>query len=132
MGCGTEALGWLLDSYRIAANAHRVLPDQGAALSALASTAFVGSPHRSPTPERFDDMLGALDAIDTPGALARLTVPVWLVNGQYDRFRFQERAFVAAAAHAMLVRQSGVRLAGSIARPDATFAILEEILAQLP
>ncbi len=135
LGCGTEALGWLLDSYRIAANAHRVLPDQGAALSALAATTFVGgTPRHTRTsiPGQFGDTLGALDTLDTPGALTRLTVPVWLVNGQFDRFRFQERAFISAAANATLVRQPGVRLAGGITRPDATVAILEDILARLP
>jgi pimeloyl-ACP methyl ester carboxylesterase len=135
VGCGTDALGWLLDSYRIASNAHRVLPDRGAALSAMAATTFVGGVPRhtrASVPGQFFDTLGHLDTLDTPGALARLDVPVWLLNGQFDRFRFQERAYLSAAAKATLVRQTGVRLAGRITRPDATARLLERILAQLP
>lgn len=135
MGCGTEPLGWFLDSYRIASNAHRILPDGGAALSALAATTFVGNvPRHTRTtiPGQFFDTLANMDALDTVGALAKLDVPVWLVNGQFDRFRLQERAFVRAATTATLTRQPGVRLAGRFTRPDATAALLAGILRQLP
>jgi pimeloyl-ACP methyl ester carboxylesterase len=135
VGCGTQALTWILDSYRIAFATHQVLPDQGAALSALAATTFVGGVPRhtrTSTPGQFFDTLGQLDSLNTPAALARLSVPVRLLNGQWDRFRMQERAFLAAARDSALVRQPGVRLAVKIRRPEATATRLIELLQQLP
>lgn len=135
IGCGTQALSWILDSYRIAAASHQVLPDRGAALSALAATTFIGGvPRHTRTsiPGQFFDTLRQLDDLDTPAALRRLTMPARLVNGQYDRFRMQERAFLRAAGTSALVRQPRVRLAAKIRRPDDTGALLADILQQLP
>jgi pimeloyl-ACP methyl ester carboxylesterase len=135
VGCGTQALDWFLDSYRIASAAYGAVPDKGAALSSLAATTFVGAVpkhNRGSIPGQFFDTLGQLHALDTPAALARLEVPVWLLNGQYDRFRMQERAFVKSAKTASLVRQRGVRLAGGITKPNETGRLLAEIASQLP
>jgi pimeloyl-ACP methyl ester carboxylesterase len=135
IGCGTEPLGWLLDSYRVASSSHRILPDGGAALSALAATTFVGGvPRHTRTsiPGQFFDTLGQLDSIDTLGALGRVTVPVRLINGSFDLFRLQERRFIHATADAKLIRQPGVRLASGITQPDRTNDTLLAVLAQLP
>ena len=101
IGCGTQALSWILDSYRIASTStHHMLPDSGAAMSSAASSSFVraGSSGGVAPSEHFADTLRQLDALDTRAALSRLTAPVWLLNGQFDRFRMQERAFLSAAA----------------------------------
>ncbi|MEL7975544.1 alpha/beta hydrolase [Isoptericola sp. F-RaC21] len=42
-------------------------------------------------------VLRELGPTDTLGALAAASSPVWFVNGRYDHFRAQERAFVGAA-----------------------------------
>ena len=135
LGCGTQALTWILDSYRIASAAHQVLPDRGAALSALAATTFVGGVPRHTRlsiPGQFFDTLGHLDALNAPSTLARLEIPVRLVNGQYDRFRMQERAFLSAARDGALVRQAGVRLAAHIRQPAATAMLVDRVIQQLP
>ncbi|MBC7402656.1 MAG: alpha/beta hydrolase [Microbacteriaceae bacterium] len=131
IGCGTQALSWILDSYRIASTStHHMLPDSGAAMSSAASSSFVraGSSGGVAPSEHFADTLRQLDALDTRAALSRLTAPVWLLNGQFDRFRMQERAFLSAAADHLLVRQGGVRLAARFRRPLDTARLLLGIL----
>jgi pimeloyl-ACP methyl ester carboxylesterase len=130
IGCGTQALGWWLDSYRIASGTHTLLPDKGAAMSSAASQTFVRSTltETVATTEHFDDTLRQLDALDTRGALSRLDAPVWLLNGSWDRFRLQERSFLESSASATLIRQHGVRLAARISRPIETTRLLVGIL----
>jgi pimeloyl-ACP methyl ester carboxylesterase len=131
IGCGTQALSWVLDSYRIASTStHHMLPDGGAALSSAASSTFVraASSGAVAPSEHFADTLRQLDTLDTRAALSRLQTPVWLLNGQFDRFRMQERVFLAAAADHRLVRQGGVRLAARFRRPLDTARLLLGIL----
>ena len=131
IGCGTQALSWILDSYRIASTStHHMLPDSGAAMSSAASSSFVraGSSGSVAPSEHFADALRQLDSLHTVAALSRLHVPVWLINGQFDRFRMQERAFLNATADHRLVRQSGVRLAARFRRPLDTARLLVGIL----
>ena len=131
IGCGTQALGWVLDSYRIASTTtHHMLPDGGATMSSVASSTFVraGSSVEVAPSEYFADTLRQLDALDTRQALSRLQVPVWLLNGQWDRFRMQEREFLRAARTSGLVRQPGVRLAARFRHPVHTARLLLGIL----
>jgi len=131
VGCGTQALSWVLDSYRIASTStHHMLPDRGASFSSAASSAFVraGSSGAVAPSEHFADTLRQLDALDTRQALSRLEVPVWLLNGRFDRFWMQEHAFLAAAQRHRLVRQPGVRLAARFRRPVETARLLLGIL----
>lgn len=132
IGCGTQALTWLLDSYRIASQSHQLLPDKGAALSSLAATTFIGGVPRhtrTSVPGQFLDTLAHLEALDTPASLAKVEAPVVLLNGQWDRFRMQERAFLVATRDGRLVRQPGVRLAGRVRRPADTNLLIEKILS---
>lgn len=131
LGCGTQALGWVLDSYRIASTStHHMLPDSGAAMSGAASSTFVraGSSGGVAPSQYFADTLRQLDALDPRHALSRLEIPVWLINGQFDRFWMQERAFLGAARQHRLVRQPGVRLAARFRRPIETARLLLGIL----
>ena len=131
VGCGTQALNWILDSYRIASmSTHHLLPDSGAAMSSAASSTFVraGSSGGVAPSEHFADTLRQLDDLDTRSALSRLRIPVWLLNGQFDRFRMQENAFLGAAHQFRLVRQPGVRLAARFRRPVDTARVLLGIL----
>ncbi|MCU1420397.1 MAG: hydrolase or acyltransferase (alpha/beta hydrolase superfamily)-like protein [Microbacteriaceae bacterium] len=130
IGCGTEALGWLDDSNRIAFAAHQVLPDRGAALGALSATRFSGSVPRHTRrsePDQFLDTLRQLSSFDSVTALRRIDAPVWLVNGQFDLFRMQERAFLAATRSGTLVRQPGARLARGIRDPRMSTQLLLDI-----
>jgi pimeloyl-ACP methyl ester carboxylesterase len=130
IGCGTQALGWLDDSYRIAYASHQVLPDRGAAIGALSATQFAGTVPRHTRrsePDQFSDTLRRLSSFDTLGALRRIEAPVWLVNGGFDLFRLQERAMLTAARSATLVRQPGARLAGGIRDPRMTTELLLDL-----
>ena len=130
-GHGTQALGWVLDSYRIASTTtHHMLPDGRATMSSVASSTFMraGSSGEVAPSEHFADTLRQLDALDTRQALSRLQVPVWLLNGQWDRFRMQEREFLRAARTSGLVRQPGVRLAARFRHPVHTARLLLGIL----
>ncbi|MFE5341598.1 alpha/beta fold hydrolase, partial [Isoptericola sp. NPDC056578] len=76
------------------------------------------------------EVLRELGPTDTLGALAAASSPVWFVNGRYDHFRGQERAFVAAAraggAPARLVVVPHARHLVSLDAPVAfTRALLE-------
>ncbi|MCZ2261441.1 alpha/beta fold hydrolase [Isoptericola sp. QY 916] len=76
------------------------------------------------------EVLRELGPTDTLGALAAARSPVWFVNGRYDHFRAQERAFVAAAraggAAARLVVVPHARHLVSLDAPVAfTRALLE-------
>ena len=79
-------------------------------------------------PGQFTDTLGRLSSFDTVAALRRIEAPVWLVNGQFDLFRMQERAFLAAARSGTLVRQPGARLARGIRDPRVTAELLVDIV----
>ena len=75
-------------------------------------------------------VLRELGPTDTLRALAEASSPVWLVNGRYDHFRTQERAFVAAAraggADARLVVVPHARHLVSLDAPVAFSRVLLE------
>lgn len=78
-------------------------------------------------------VLHELGPTDTLGALAAARSPVWFVNGRYDHFRTQERAFVAAAraggADARLVVVPHARHLVSLDAPVAFSRVLLEAAA---
>jgi pimeloyl-ACP methyl ester carboxylesterase len=118
VGCGTEPLGWLADSYRIASVTAPLLGESGAAVSGWAASTFVGDASRQPG---FEAVLGQLHRLDVRENLRRVDAPVRLLNGSRDRYRMQERAFLRACRNGRLVR-----VAGSTARltePDVATAL---------
>jgi pimeloyl-ACP methyl ester carboxylesterase len=135
LGCGIRPLGWLLDSYRIASDATQLLPDKGAAVSDRMADIFVRTNARTdavaPPTERFDEALRQLHTLETPAALRRIDAPVWLVNGQFDRLRLQERGFLRAARDGHFIRVPGERLAGGIRDPQTVTRTLVSILGEL-
>ncbi|WP_322408992.1 alpha/beta hydrolase [Microbacterium invictum] len=50
-----------------------------------------------------DVALRSLSVLDLLTALARIEVPLWFVNGQYDQLRVNERLFIRIAPHAELI-----------------------------
>lgn len=77
------------------------------------------------------DLLTAMQRVDPLADLARTRCPVWLVNGQWDHFRLQERRLLAAAPDARLVVVRGATHLVSLVRPVAFTRVLLEALAEV-
>jgi pimeloyl-ACP methyl ester carboxylesterase len=77
------------------------------------------------------DLLTAMQRVDPLADLARIRCPVWLVNGQWDHFRLQERRLLAAAPDARLVVVRGATHLVSLVRPVAFTRVLLEALAEV-
>lgn len=77
------------------------------------------------------DMLTAMREVRPLDDLSRVTCPVWLVNGQWDHFRTQERAFARACPRARLVTVRGATHLVSLVRPVAFNRVLLAALHEL-
>lgn len=77
------------------------------------------------------DLLTELRRVDPRADLARTQCPVWLVNGQLDHFRLQERAFAAAAPDARVVTIRGATHLANLVRPVAFTRVLLEALDEV-
>ena len=78
-----------------------------------------------------EDMLTGIRRVDPLADLARIQCPVWLVNGQWDHFRLQERAYLRAASDARLVIIRGSNHMVSLVRPVAFNRAVLEALAEV-
>lgn len=94
------------------------LPPEGAAAVAEGGFAL----------EVMVDLLTEARGLDPLADLARTRCPVWLLNGQWDHFRLQERAFLAAAPDARLVVVRGATHLANVVRPVAFSRALLEVL----
>lgn len=94
------------------------LPPEGAAAAGEGGFAL----------EVMGDLLTEVRTVDPRADLARTRCPVWLVNGQLDHFRFQERAFAAAAPDARVVVIRGATHLVNLVRPVAFSRVLLEVL----
>ncbi|NLE72861.1 MAG: alpha/beta hydrolase [Actinomycetales bacterium] len=81
--------------------------------------------------EVMDDLLVAMRGTDPLADLARVACPVWIVNGQWDHFRLQERRFVAAARDGRLVVVPRATHLASLVRPVAFTRVLLEVLEEV-
>jgi pimeloyl-ACP methyl ester carboxylesterase len=63
--------------------------------------------------------------------LARVEAPVWLVNGRYDHFRGEERAFLRAARHGRLVVVPHATHLVNLVQPTRFTRVLLEVLDEL-
>jgi pimeloyl-ACP methyl ester carboxylesterase len=126
-GVGTEVLGWVLDSYRIADGATALLPDRGAAVDAWAGDSVLdrGSA-RAEGSRILGPALDDLARFAVLDAIRRADAPVIVLNGSKDRFRFQEGSLRRAGARVDRLR--GERLAERIADPAAFVRELERIV----
>jgi pimeloyl-ACP methyl ester carboxylesterase len=78
-----------------------------------------------------EDVLAGMRRVDPLVDLARIRCPVWLVNGQLDHFRLQERAYLRAAGDARLVIIRGSNHMVSLVRPVAFNRAMLEALAEV-
>lgn len=77
------------------------------------------------------DLLSAMRRVDPVAELRRVACPVWLVNGQWDHFRLQERLFLAAARDGHLVTVRGATHLVNLVRSVASNRVLLEVLDEV-
>lgn len=107
--CTALPIGAGLAWYRGVTRVTNMLPDQGLWFSARMLAATL------PIETRFDfsaggyaldvqdDVLRSLSTLDLAASVARIDVPLWFVNGQFDQLRVNERLFRRLAPHAELL-----------------------------
>lgn len=135
--CGTRPRGVGLEGYRRIAAIIARLPDHGRGLNELTARMFL-------SPEGVADVLaggvalhamapvlGSIGGLDVEAALARIHVPVWLVNGRLDHFRIEERRMLRAAPRARLVIVPGATHLVSLVRPEEFTAVVLGAVAEL-
>jgi pimeloyl-ACP methyl ester carboxylesterase len=135
--CGIRPRGVGLAGYRRIAAAIAHLPDHGRALNDFTARLFL-------PPDGAEDViaggvgldamapvLGTIGGLDTEGALARIDVPIWFVNGRLDHFRIEERRLLRAARRGRLVHIPGATHLVSLVRPEAFTAVVLAAVAEL-
>src|SRR5215207_3264617 len=135
--CGIRPRGVGLAGYRRIAAAIAHLPDHGRALNDFTARLFL-------PPDGAEDViaggvgldamapvLGTIGGLDTEGAVARIDVPIWFVNGRLDHFRIEERRLLRAARRGRLVHIPGATHLVSLVRPEAFTAVVLAAVAEL-
>lgn len=137
--CSTTPRGPAIAGYRLVAGAIGLLPDRGARLNdRMAAWALpeAGARDLGAGGYALDVMqsslrsIGAVRPIEDIKALG--DVPVWLVNGAFDHFRSQERAYLRAARNGRLVVVPRAKHLVSLEAPIAFTRIILEMLDDLP
>ena len=107
--CSTLPRGAALRTYRMLAGALDSLPDRGRWLSERMLDATM-PPETRPdfgaggyALDVQDAELRSLAMLDIATAVARIEVPLWFVNGQFDQLRVHERLFRRLAPQAELI-----------------------------
>lgn len=122
-GCSTSPGQPLTDAWRRAAQLIARLPDRGERLNqTLVERALPPEGAQALAEGGFAldvmvDLLREMRAVRPVEDLARITCPVWIVNGQWDHFRSQEAMFVRACPGARLVTVRGATHLANLARP---------------
>jgi len=138
-GCSTSPGGPLTRGWRQAVRAIERLPDGGAWLNqALVRRMLPADGAADVAAGGFAlDVMG--DVIDEIGTLrplrelAEVSCPVWIVNGRWDHFRRQERAYLRAATTAprsRLVVVPGASHLVSLTRPAAFTRLLLDVVEE--
>lgn len=133
-GCCTDPDRAVTDAWLLAARLIGRLPDRGRWLNqtmvdlTVPGEAAVDLAAGGFALDVMVDMLKAMRAVRPLEDLRRVRAPVWFVNGQWDHFRLQERAFLAAAPHAERRILRGASHLASLTRPVAYNRALLEAL----
>ena len=124
--------GWALGAWLIDR-----LPDHGARLNQvlvdrmLPAAGAIDSGAGGFALEVMGDVLRQMRAARPVDDLARVTAPVWLVNGRFDHFRGEERTFLRACRRGQLVVIPGATHLVSLVRPTRFTRVLLEAAAEL-
>lgn len=135
--CGTRPRGVGLRGYLALAEAIGRLPDRGRALNdgfvrlMLSPTAARDVVAGGVALDVMQTTLTAVGTIDLEAALGAVRCPVWLVNGQLDHFRLEERRLARAARDGRLVVVPGATHLVSLSRPEAFTAVVLDAVAEL-
>ena len=135
-GCCTPPTSVLLHGWALLARGIVALPDGGARLNrrmaelALSPQAAADLAAGGFALDVMDDVLREMRAARPLEDLARIDLPVWLVNGRFDHFRTRERAFVRAGRDTRLRVIGGAKHLVSLDQPVRfTRVVLEAIAA---
>lgn len=107
--CTALPLGAGLAWYRGVTRVTNMLPDQGLWISGRMLAATIPVETRSDfgaggyALDAQDAVLRSLAHLDLATSVARIDVPLWFVNGQWDQLRVNERLFQRLAPHAELI-----------------------------
>jgi pimeloyl-ACP methyl ester carboxylesterase len=119
-----------LRAYRMIARAVDRLPDRGLWLTERILEATIPLETRPDFAaggyalDTQDVALAALSALDLATAVARIEIPLWFVNGQYDQLRINEALFQRLAPHAELIVVPRTTHLVTAMRPDVFNAVL--------
>lgn len=78
-----------------------------------------------------DAALQSLSVLDLLAAVARIDVPLWFVNGQWDQLRVNERLFSRLAPHAELIVVPRTSHLVTAMRPQVFNAVIDVALATM-
>ncbi|MFS0703100.1 alpha/beta fold hydrolase [Cellulomonas sp. 179-A 9B4 NHS] len=135
--CSTRPHGLALRAWGAAAWGFARLPDRGAAVNqwlvdrtmppTAAADVGAGGFALDVVTDTLREMAGATPVAD----LARVTAPVWLVNGRWDHFRGEEARFLAACRDGRLVVVPGATHLVSLVQPVRFTRVLLEALEEV-
>lgn len=133
--CTSVPHGAGLAAYRLFTRAVDSLPDRGMWLTGRILEATIPEETRSDFAaggyalDTQDAALRSLAALDIAAAVARITIPLWFVNGQYDQLRLNESLFRRLAPHAELVVVPRTTHLVTAMRPRIFNAVLQLAIA---
>lgn len=135
--CGTRPRGAGLRGYLALAEAIGRLPDRGRALNdgfvrlMLSPAAARDVVAGGVALDVMRPTLTAVGTIDLEASLSAVRCPVWLVSGQLDHFRLEERRLARAVRDGRLVVVPGATHLVSLSRPEAFTAVVLGAVAEL-
>ncbi|AEE45168.1 alpha/beta fold hydrolase [Cellulomonas fimi] len=135
--CSTRPLRLLVGGWSLAARGIVRLPDHGAGLNAMMVRRFLPPQGAQDVGAGgfallvTEDVLREVARATPVEDLARLRVPVWVVNGRFDHFRGDERLFVRACADGRLVVVPGATHLVSLVAPERFTRVVLEALDEL-
>lgn len=135
--CTAIPRGIGLRAYRLLARGFDSLPDRGMWLTDRMLDRILPEETRADfgaggyALDAQDVALRSLSVLDLLSALRRIGVPLWIVNGQYDQLRVNERLFTRVAQHAELIVVPRTTHHVTVMRPRVFNAVLEVALATL-
>lgn len=133
--CTALPHGAALAAYRAVARSLNALPGRGLWLAEQVLTATLPQETRDDFAaggyalDAQDVALGSLATLDLRTAVARITQPLWFVNGQYDQLRVNESLFQKLAPHAELIVVPRSTHLVTAMRPRVFNAVLQLALA---